>query len=592
MKTHQLIVPTLNELKQQSAAQLTQLAEDIRQFLISNISATGGHIGANLSVVELTVAIHALFDSPADKVIFDTGHQGYTHKILTGRVENFATLNQYRGMNRFVARDESEHDAIDASHAGTSLSIASGYAKALKLTSPANYVVSLIGDGSMVEGMAFEGLNYCAEDKDSKLVIVLNDNEMAIAKSVGGMRNLTAGENWQSNSRAFFEGMGFAYLLVEDGHDMPALLEQLAAAKQLARPVIVHVKTEKGKGLACAKDHPYKMHFSMPFDAATGKGAAATVVGRTYAVVAAEALKQKMTTDDDVFAMTPATPYASSLDECLALFPERALDVGMAEQQAVGMACGLALGGKKPVVCMQTTFMQRAYDQLIHDACYMDLPVTVFGVRAGFAGYDGATHHGIYDIPYLRSFPNMQLVYPASSAALTELIEKRLDNPQGPMVILYPYEPIPTPEPDTGLIEPCGLSVPVQGRDGYLVCLGNRLVAAYELKALLEAQGKDYGIICVQSIKPFPAERFVELVAPTKHLITLEESVLNGGFGSLVLETLADANLSMQVLRSGVDDKFVYPGSKDECSAECGMMPGQIIEQIAQQWPNYLGVNK
>ena len=592
MNTHQLIVPTLDALKQQSSAQLTQLAEDIRQFLISNISATGGHIGANLSVVELTIAIHALFDSPADKIIFDTGHQGYTHKILTGRVDNFATLNQYRGMNRFVARDESDHDAIDASHAGTSLSIASGYAKALKLTSPTNYVVSMIGDGSLVEGMAFEGLNYCAEDKDNKLVIVINDNEMAIAKSVGGMRNLTSGENWQQNSRAFFEGMGFGYLLVEDGHDIACLLEQLAAAKQLARPVVVHVKTEKGKGLACAKEHPYKMHFSMPFDAQTGKGAAATVVGRTYAVVAAEALKQKMATDEDVFAMTPATPYASSMDECLALYPDRALDVGMAEQQAVGMACGLALGGKKPVVCMQTTFMQRAYDQLIHDACYMDLPVTVFGVRAGFAGYDGATHHGIYDIPYLRSFPNMQVVYPVSSGDLTALIEKRLANPKGPMVILYPYEPIPSPEPDAGIVESCGLSVAAKGSDGYLVCLGNRLAAAYELKALLKAQGKDYGIICVQSIKPFPAARFIELVEHTKHLITLEESVLNGGFGSLILETLADANVSKQVLRSVVNDKFVYPGSKDECSTECGMMPGQIIEQIAQQWPDYLGVNK
>lgn len=592
MNTHQLIVPTLDELKQQSSAQLTQLAKDIRQFLICNISATGGHIGANLSVIELTIAIHAVFNSPTDKIIFDTGHQGYTHKILTGRVDNFATLNQYRGMNRFVARNESEHDTIDASHAGTSLSIASGYAKALKLTSPANYVVSMIGDGSLVEGMAFEGLNYCAEDKDNKLIIVINDNEMAIAKSVGGMRNLTSGENWQQNSRTFFEGMGFSYLLVEDGHDIACLLEQLATAKQLARPVIVHVKTEKGKGLACAKDHPYKMHFSMPFDAQTGKGAAATVVGRTYAVVAAEALKQKMATDEDVFAMTPATPYASSMDECLALYPERALDVGMAEQQAVGMACGLALGGKKPVVCMQTTFMQRAYDQLIHDACYMDLPVTIFGVRAGFAGYDGATHHGIYDIPYLRSFPNMQVLYPVSSDDLTTLINKRLTNPQGPMVILYPYEPIPSPEPNAGIVEPCGLSVPVKGSDGYLVCLGNRLTAAYELKALLKAQGKDYGIICVQSIKPFPAARFIELVEYTKHLITLEESVLNGGFGSLVLETLADANMSIQVLRSGVNDKFVHPGSKDECSTECDMMPEQIIKRIAQQWPDYLGVNK
>lgn len=583
-QTTNLPIPTLQELKSLSAVQLTELSQSIRSFLIESIATTGGHIGANLSVIELTVAIHALFDSPNDKLIFDTGHQGYTHKLLTGRKDLFPSLNTYKGMSRFVIRDESEHDAIDASHAGTSLSIASGYAKALKTTAPDNYVVAMIGDGSLVEGMAFEGLNYCSEDPSLPLIIVINDNEMAIAPSVGGMTRLTAGDDWKEKSGSFFKGMGFEYIAVEQGHAITDLSAALTQAKALKAPVVVHVKTEKGKGLECAKEHPYKMHFSMPFDAATGAGASPTVAGRTYAVVAAAELESCMSQDDAIYALTPATPYASSLDACLAKFPDRALDVGMAEQQAVGMACGLALGGKKPVVCIQTTFMQRAYDQLIHDVCYMQLPVTVLGVRSGFAGYDGATHHGIYDIPYLRSFPHMQVAYPADSQQLEILLRERLKAPQGPMTILYPYEPVPDPEPQIGQMEACGLSVAHPGSDGIICCLGNRMVAAYQLRAALSQQDKDFGIICIQSIKPFPTQRLLELVQPVPDLITLEESILSGGFGSLIVETLADADLNKRVYRSGVADQFVHPGSKDECSQECGMTTEQILSDLAQRW--------
>ncbi|WP_286265398.1 1-deoxy-D-xylulose-5-phosphate synthase [Thalassotalea atypica] len=574
-------------IKSMSPAMLTEQAYIIREFLLENIAKTGGHIGANLSVIELTIAIHHLFDSPNDKVIFDTGHQGYTHKLLTGREDAFKSLNTYRGMSRFIARDESEHDAIDASHAGTSLSLASGYAQALKDSGSQQSVVAVIGDGSLVEGMAFEGLNYCAEQQNDNLVIIINDNEMAIAKSIGGMRNLTAGDGWQSQCESFFTAMGFEYMPVTDGHNLEQLTSTLKKAKGANKTAVVHVKTEKGKGLACAKNHPYKMHFSMPFDVETGAGASATVVGRTYAVVAAEELEAIMDRDESVYAITPATPYASSLDACLNKYPERALDVGMAEQHAVGMACGLALGGKKPVVCMQTTFMQRAYDQIIHDACYMQLPVTVFGVRAGFAGYDGATHHGIYDIPYLRSFPHLQIQYPANSAQLSKMIQQRLANPQGPMAILYPYEPIPECEGVIGEMEPCGLSLAKAGTDGYIICLGNKLLDAYRIVELLAKDGKEFGIICIQSIKPFPSERLVELTEAVEHIVTLEESVLNGGLGSIVLEAYSDLNTSKNVFRSGVNDMFVHPGSKEECSNECGMLPEQVVEQIKTKWTKF-----
>ncbi|MFD2168143.1 1-deoxy-D-xylulose-5-phosphate synthase [Thalassotalea euphylliae] len=571
------------DLKTMSTNQLTEQADIIRQFLLENIAKTGGHIGANLSVVELTVAIHSMFDSPTDKIIFDTGHQGYTHKLLTEREHLFASLNTYRGMSRFVAREESEHDAIDASHAGTSLSLASGYAKALHGNGN-QQVVAVIGDGSLVEGMAFEGLNYCAAEQHPNLTIVINDNEMAIAKSVGGVRNLTAGDGWQQSCKTFFEAMGFDYIVVEDGHDIGNINNALNQAKSSVKTAVVHVKTEKGKGLACAKDHPYKMHFSMPYDPETGAGASATVVGRTYAVIAAEQLEQAMAADESIYAITPATPYASSMDACLARFPERALDVGMAEQHAVGMACGLALGGKKPVVCMQTTFMQRAYDQLIHDACYMDLPVTMFGVRAGFAGYDGATHHGLYDLPYLRSFPNMQIVYPGNAEQFSKIINKRLDNPTSPMTILYPYEPVPEPEAELGNMEPCGLAVSKSGVDGFIVCLGNKLADAYQLSALLNDKGKSFGVICIQSIKPFPADRLNELIAGVEHVITMEESVVVGGLGSAVIEAMSDAGLQKKVYRAGVNDMFVQPGAKNECAQECGLLPEQILDAIENCW--------
>lgn len=583
------IISSLPELKLLDIAGLKIQAGIIRQFLIENISKTGGHIGANLSVVELTMAIHYVFESPVDKIIFDTGHQGYTHKLLTGREGLFPSLNTYKGMNRFIAREESIHDVIDASHAGTSLSIASGYSHALKSSSPDNFIVAVIGDGTLVEGMAFEGLNYCSEKDDANLVIVINDNEMAIASSVGGMSKLTSGHAWQDKSSAFFQAMGFDYIAVEDGHDIEAMVTKLCHAKSLNRPVVVHVKTEKGKGLACAKDHPYKMHFSMPFNPVTGEGASATIAGRTYAVVAAEQLFECMKEDDNIYAMTAATPYASSLDKCLSQFPDRAIDVGMAEQHAVGMACGLALGGKKPVVCIQTTFMQRAYDQLIHDVCYMNLPVTILGVRSGFSGYDGATHHGLYDIPYLRSFPNMQVVYPVDSQQLSILLKKRLEAPEGPMTILYPYESIPQPEPKIGEMESCGLTVISEGNDGVIICLGNRLVGAYELKAALAEKDKDFGIVCIQNIKPFPSERIIKIVSSDIDIITLEESVLSGGFGSLILETLSDANISKRVLRSGVDDSFVSPGDKNECSHECNMTTSQIMDKLMKFWPDYKG---
>lgn len=575
----------LQKLKKMTLAELEVLADYYRSFLIESISKTGGHIGANLGVIELTLAIHQVFDSPRDPIIFDTGHQGYTHKLLTGRQDLFTTLNSYGGLNRFLARQESEHDIIDASHAGTSIALASGMAWSLKKKGSDRYVVAVIGDGSLVEGMASEGLNFAA-GKKLKLIIVLNDNGMAIAPNVGGIKNLTGSPDWLHRSKAFFEGLGLNYLAVEDGHNISQLISTFNEAKELQETVLIHIKTEKGRGLPCAKDHPYKMHFSMPFDPETGLGSSATVVGKTYATVAAEVLAEVIKNDENLFIITPATPYASGLDDLIINYPDRVFDVGMAEQHAVGMACGLALDGRKPVVCMQTTFMQRAFDQILHDACYMNLPVTFLGVRSGFAGYDSPTHHGLYDIPYLRSLPNMKLIYPVNSSDMRKTILWRLDKPLGPLAILHPYEPITLPEISLEPGNHDGVVIVNEGRDGLLLTLGNCLSDAISLKEILDNDyGIDFGLAAVRIIKPLPPKDIIAISKSTPRIVTIEESTLPGGFGSLITENLADQGITVPLLRLGVQDSFVSPGTKAECMKECGLTPEQLIPKILTRWP-------
>jgi len=589
--TGKLSVNSPEELKKLTLAELDLLADHYRNFLIESIAKSGGHIGANLGVIELTLALHYVFNSPGDLIIFDTGHQGYTHKLLTGRQDLFSTLNSFGGLSRFLARQESEHDIIDASHAGTSLALASGMAWSLHKKNSDRHVVAVIGDGSLVEGMAFEGLNFAA-GKEFKMIIVLNDNGMAIAPNVGGIKNLTGSPNWLTRSRALFEGLGFKYMAVDDGHNINQLVATFTEAKELEEAVLVHVKTEKGRGLPYAKDHPYKMHFSMPFDPKTGLGSSATVAGKTYATVAAEVLAAALKRDEDLFIITPATPYASGLDELIKNYPGRVIDVGMAEQHAVGMACGLAMEGRKAVVCMQTTFMQRAFDQILHDLCFMNLPVTILGVRAGFAGYDSPTHHGLYDIPYLRSFPNMQLVYPANSQDMCNLLNNRLEKPDGPMVILHPYEPIIEPEIDLDLTSQSGLYSYAEGKEGVILTLGNCLTGALELQKLLKAEYElAFGLACITKIKPLPLELLLPLLRAMPRIVTMEESTLPGGFGSLICETLNDNHIPVSVLRAGVADCFVSPGTKQECLLESGMNREKLLQQIFSFWPE-LQINK
>ena len=430
----------LKNIKIASISKLKKFAKETRAFLINTISKTGGHIGANLSTIELTIALHKVFNSPRDKLIFDTGHQGYTHKILTGRKNNFKSLNKNMGMSRFLNREESVHDIIDASHAGTALSIACGFA--YNMSKNPFYTVAIVGDGTMVEGMNFEALNFSSVNSRN-LILILNDNEMAIDKSVGGFRSLTTGKDWKMKTKSFFNGLNLDYLPVENGHSISELIKNLKIAKKSKRACVVHVKTKKGYGLDFAKKHKYKMHFSMPFNPKTGEGASPTIKGKTMGMIAAKKINKIMDKNKNLYLVTPATPYASYLDEISKKNRIRVIDVGMAEQHAVGFACGLSLNKKKPILCVQSTFLQRSFDQIIHDLSYMNSDVLILSVRSGFAGFDSPTHHGVFDLSYLNLIPRLEIYYPNSQKNLESIIEKKIKlKNKNPSIILLPYEPI------------------------------------------------------------------------------------------------------------------------------------------------------
>ncbi|MBI5077306.1 1-deoxy-D-xylulose-5-phosphate synthase [Candidatus Falkowbacteria bacterium] len=575
------------DLKKLAIDELIALCGEIRCFLIETISKTGGHIGANLGVIELTVALHYVFDAPKDKIIFDTGHQGYTQKLLTGRLELFKTLNQTGGLSRFLCREESEYDIIDASHAGTAISIASGMALNNKIKQKKELVVVIVGDGALVEGMSAEGLNFTVADKLS-MIVVINDNGMAIPPNVGGIKNLFSGDDWHEKSRAYFEGLGHQYIAVPDGHNIGDLIISFKQASDMSQNgcVMVHVKTEKGKGLAIAKNHKYKMHFSMPFNPATGEGSSPVPAGKTYATVAADQLRKLMRQDKDIIVITPSTPYASGLDNCLADFSERTIDVGMAEQHAIGMACGLALSGAKPFVCYQSTFMQRAFDQIIHDICFMNLPVTILAARSGFAGLDSHTHHGIYDISYLRCVPNLKMFYPGHSFDLEYILEKRATNPQGPMIIFYPYENIPASENEyrPNNLDINDLQEICPGDVGYILAVGNRLETAIELKKMLAIHNLNFGIINIRWLKPIPENSLRNIFQKTKYVITMEENVIDAGFGSIISEMICDNNYPCKLIRIAIPDAFVKPGPKTYLSFYTKIDAESSLNKIRSIW--------
>lgn len=606
------------DVKKLSDEQLKQLATEIRQLLIKVISHTGGHLAPNLGVVELTLALHKVFTTPQDKLVFDVGHQAYIHKIITGRREQFPTLRQYGGLSGFPKRCESEHDAFGTGHSSTSISAALGMAVARDLQGEDYNVVAIIGDGSMTGGMAFEALNN-AGTLHKKMVVVLNDNEMSISKNVGAMSDylyhLRTGETynkikndiegWLKNMEfgtdvlkairrlkgsvkylmvptSIFEELGFTYLGPVDGHDIHGLIEVLQAAKKIDGPVMVHVLTKKGKGYKPAEDSPNKFHGTGPFEIATGKKITNPAAPISYTEVFGKTITELADSDKKVVGLTAAMPDGTGLNIFAQAHPDRFFDVGIAEQHAVTAAAGMAAAGMKPVTAIYSTFMQRAYDSILHDICMQKLHVTMCLDRAGLVGDDGYTHHGVFDYAYLRSIPNMTIMAPKDENELRHMLKTALSF-NGPISVRYPRGSgvgVDITEPMHEL--PIGKAeVLREGKELCFWAIGSMVQSAVQAADKLKEQGIDAGVVNMRFAKPLDKELLIEHAKRYGKIVTLEEGVLAGGVGSEVLEILDDDGLLQQcaVLRLGIPDEFVTHGDKKLLFRDLGLDTDAIVQK-------------
>ena len=608
------------DVKKLSDEQLKQLAAEIRQLLIKVISHTGGHLAPNLGVVELTLALHKVFTTPQDKLVFDVGHQAYIHKIITGRREQFPTLRQYGGLSGFPKRCESEHDAFGTGHSSTSISAALGMAVARDLQGEDYNVVAIIGDGSMTGGMAFEALNN-AGTLHKKMVVVLNDNEMSISKNVGAMSDylyhLRTGETynkikndiegWLKNMEfgtdvlkairrlkgsvkylmvptSIFEELGFTYLGPVDGHDIHGLIEVLQAAKKIDGPVMVHVLTKKGKGYKPAEESPNKFHGTGPFEIATGKKITNPAAPISYTEVFGKTITELADSDKKIVGLTAAMPDGTGLNIFAQAHPDRFFDVGIAEQHAVTAAAGMAAAGMKPVTAIYSTFMQRAYDSILHDICMQKLHVTMCLDRAGLVGDDGYTHHGVFDYAYLRSIPNMTIMAPKDENELRHMLKTALSF-NGPISVRYPRGSgvgVDITEPMHEL--PIGKAeVLREGKELCFWAIGSMVQSAVQAADKIKEQGIDAGVVNMRFAKPLDKELLIEHAKRYGKIVTLEEGVLAGGVGSEVLEILGDAGLLQQcaVLRLGIPDEFVTHGDKKLLFRDLDLDTDAIVQKAA-----------
>ncbi|WP_314585275.1 1-deoxy-D-xylulose-5-phosphate synthase [Paenibacillus terrigena] len=613
-----------NDLKKCSVEELAQLSGEIRQFLIEKLSVTGGHLAPNLGVVELTVILHYLFDSPKDKIIFDVGHQAYVHKILTGRREQFDTLRKYKGLCGFVKRSESEHDVWEAGHSSTSLSAAMGMATARDLKGEDNRVIAVIGDGALTGGMAFEALNHIGHEKKN-LIVVLNDNEMSIAPNVGAMHHYLgkirsdktykrAKEELESFlkkipaiggalaktaerlkdslkylvvSGVLFEELGFTYLGPVDGHDLESLQDTFKQASQVNGPVLVHVLTTKGKGYSPAEADSHKWHGITPYKIESGQVVKA-VGNPMYTEVFSEAIIELAEQDSRIVAVTPAMPSGSGLLKFAARFPDRMIDVGIAEQHAATMCAAIAIEGLKPIYAVYSTFMQRAYDQIVHDICRQDANVIFAIDRAGFVGADGETHQGVYDISFMRHIPNMVMMMPKDENELRHMLKTAVDYNDGPIAVRYPrvngvgvaYDPVMTPIP-IGEWE-----VVRDGESFAIAAIGPMVQVALEAAEQLKREGLNVRVINARFIKPLDGAMLQQLAKDRLDLIVMEESAQMGGLGSAILEYYAEHDIyDMRVKLMGIPDYFVEHGSVKEQRQEVGLTVEHVMAEIKKMKP-------
>lgn len=609
-----------NDIKKLPADQLPALAEEIREFIIESLSKTGGHLASNLGVVELTIAMHRVFDLPKDKLIWDVGHQSYTHKILTGRKDGFETLRREGGISGFPKRSESDCDVFDTGHSSTSISAGVGYVRARELKKENYSVISIIGDGALTGGMAYEALNNAASLK-SNFIIVLNDNEMSITENVGGMSSYLSGLRTASAYTDFkmdvtkalnripgigpgmvdamrktkssikqiiipgmlFEDMGLTYLGPVDGHNIPQLIKTFQEAKRFEGPILVHVLTQKGRGYEPAMRHPARFHGAGPFDVKTG-----LPVGKsnpTYTDVFSTVMRKMGDRRKDVAAVTAAMMTGVGLKRFSNMFPDRCFDVGIAEEHAVTFAAALSLGGITPVVAIYSSFLQRAYDQIMHDVCMQNLHVVFAIDRAGLVGYDGETHHGIFDLSYLGSMPNMTILAPKNLWELSDMIKFAVDY-DGPIAVRYPRG-----EAYTGLKEfraPICLGkseVIHEGSRVALLAVGSMVKMAEEVqKQLKERMDMDAALVNARFVKPIDEELLRSFADTYELVVTLEENVKDGGFGERVLAFAEEEDLPFGVEIIALPDRFIPHGSVSYQMKQVGFTPEDICGRIEEYY--------
>ena len=605
-----------NDIKEIEAEDYPVLAQEIRDFLIQKISVTGGHLGSNLGAVELTMALHLSLNLPEDKIIWDVGHQSYTHKLLTGRREGFEQLRKYGGMSGFPKRKESECDCFDTGHSSTSISAGLGLVKARDLRGEKHTVVSVIGDGSLTGGMAYEALNN-ASHLETNFIIILNDNNMSISENVGGvstyLNNVRTTEKYlglkegvynrlkelpkfgetmiKSIRRTkssvkhlvipgmFFEDMGVTYLGPVDGHDVNAMMRVISEAKRVKGPVLIHVLTQKGKGFAPAERHPARFHGAEPFDIETGLPSKPRTTAN-YTDIFSTVMIKLAQRDERIVAITAAMPDGTGLKRFKNMFPDRIFDVGIAEEHAVTFAAGLAAGGLKPIVAIYSSFLQRAYDQILHDVCIQNLPVVFAIDRAGLVGSDGETHQGIFDLSYLSSIPNMSIMAPKNKWELSDMLKFAVKW-EGPIAIRYPRG-----EAYAGLKE---YRQPIQygvsewiykEKEIALLAVGSMVKTGEKVREILKEQGHSCSLINARFVKPIDEEMVCKAAEEHSLLVTLEENVASGGYGEKVLDFLSTSATLVNLIRVAIPDEYVEHGNVDALKKEIKIDADSIVERI------------
>lgn len=613
------------DLKRFNHDELKQLSDFLRSKIIETISVTGGHLASSLGTVELSVALHAVFDSPKDKIIWDVGHQCYAHKLLTGRMENFCTIRQFDGISGFTKPCESCHDPFGAGHSSTSISAALGFALARDMQKQNYNVVAVIGDGAMTGGLAYEGMNN-AGHHDTNFIIILNDNEMSISKNVGALathlshlrmephyvkfRNaarkfvkglpavgnamLHAAESIEDRVTyfltnrqrgVFFEALGFTYLGPFDGHNVPELIKNLQHVKEMKGPRLVHLVTQKGKGYTPAEKDATKWHGAIPFDIHTGNGT--TPLDKSipkYNRVFCDTLMTLAEQDDRVVAITAAMPDGTGLVPFMKKYPKRFFDVGIAEQHAVTFAAGLAAAGARPVTAIYSTFLQRAFDQIVHDVCLQNLPVIFAIDRGGLVGEDGPTHHGVFDYTFLRTIPNMIIMAPKDENELQYMLKSAVDYNK-PVAVRYPrgrgVGVLMDPPEEWQTLTIGKAEVMREGDDLCILAVGNLVYPAILAAEKLVNYGIQASVVNMRFIKPLDEELILEMAGKTGHLVTVEENAVTGGFGSGVLEVIHRHELKgCTVQNIGVPDRFVEQGNVNLLREKLGLTSEGIVEEI------------